>query len=163
MGAMKGHGRDRPPRLSAIFQDYDPPLYFATICCDRRKRLLDNEPMHQTFREFALRGVAEKGVAVGRYVLMPDHIHLFVRLPSDVRLTQWARMLKLVLGRKLEELGHEPAFWQRGFFDHVVRHSESYAQKWHYVRQNPVRAGLVEHAEDWPYQGEIVVIDRART
>jgi len=51
--------------------------------------------------------------------------------------------------------------WQPGFFDHLLRNDESYAQKWEYVRQNPVRAGLVKFTEDWPYQGEVVRIDRA--
>ena len=41
------------------------------------------------------------------------------------------------------------------------RSDESYSQKWNYVRENPVRAGLVKSVEDWPYQGEIVHIDRA--
>jgi hypothetical protein len=31
--------------------------------------------------------------------------------------------------------------------------------KWSYVRENPVRAGLVARAEDWPYQGELNVLD----
>ena len=62
-----------------------------------------------------------------------------------------------------KELPTKPnaAFWQPGFFDHLLRNDESYAQKWEYVRQNPVRAGLVKSAEDWPYQGEVVRIDRA--
>jgi len=47
------------------------------------------------------------------------------------------------------------------FFDHLLRNNESYAQKWEYVRENPVRAGLVHCSEDWSYQGEIVYIDRA--
>jgi len=47
------------------------------------------------------------------------------------------------------------------FFDHLLRNDESYAQKWEYVRENPVRAGLVHCSEDWPYQGEIVYIGRA--
>ena len=51
--------------------------------------------------------------------------------------------------------------WQRGFFDHLLRSDESYTQKWNYVRDNPVRAGLVTNADDWPYSGEIVLIDRA--
>jgi hypothetical protein len=51
--------------------------------------------------------------------------------------------------------------WEEGFFDHVLRSNESYSQKWHYVRENPVRAGLVRSVEDWPYQGEIVYIERA--
>ena len=50
--------------------------------------------------------------------------------------------------------------WQRGFFDHLLRSAESYGQKWNYVRENPVRAGLVAQPEDWPYAGEIVRIDR---
>ncbi len=45
--------------------------------------------------------------------------------------------------------------WQPGFFDHLIRANESYEQKWEYVLQNPVRAGLVEKWQDWPYQGEI--------
>ena len=39
---------------------------------------------------------------------------------------------------------------QEGFFDHLLRSHESYAQKWEYIRQNPVRAGLVKFAEDCP-------------
>jgi len=50
--------------------------------------------------------------------------------------------------------------WQRGFFDHLLRSEESYGQKWNYVRENPVRAGLAQNPEDWPYAGEIIVIDR---
>ena len=48
-----------------------------------------------------------------------------------------------------------------GFFDDVLRNDESYGQKWEYVRENPVRAGLVARADEWPYEGEFVVIDRA--
>jgi hypothetical protein len=50
--------------------------------------------------------------------------------------------------------------WKVGFFD-LLRSNESYSQRWNYVRENPVRAGLVKSAADWPYQGEIVYIDRA--
>lgn len=45
--------------------------------------------------------------------------------------------------------------WQEEFFDHVLRSSESYSQKWNYVKQNPVRAGLVKSSDQWPWQGEI--------
>jgi hypothetical protein len=48
-----------------------------------------------------------------------------------------------------------------GFFDHVLRNEEGYAQKWDYVQQNPVRAGLVDSATEWPYQGLIVKVERA--
>lgn len=52
------------------------------------------------------------------------------------------------------------SFWQPGFHDHVLRNDESHGEKWSYVRENPVRAGLVLNADDWPYAGEIVIIDR---
>jgi hypothetical protein len=51
--------------------------------------------------------------------------------------------------------------WQEGFFDHLIRNAESYAGKWEYVYQNPVRAGLVNDPKEWPYQGEFRIIDRA--
>jgi putative transposase len=55
----------------------------------------------------------------------------------------------------------EMSLWQPGFFDHLLRNDESYSQKWEYVRLNPVRAGLVKRADEWPHQGEFVAIDRA--
>ncbi len=44
--------------------------------------------------------------------------------------------------------------WQKGLFDHILRSAESCEEKWHYVRENPVRANLVSNWEDWPYRGE---------
>ena len=38
-----------------------------------------------------------------------------------------------------------------GFFDRVLRNDQNYNQKWEYVRENPVRAGLALRADDWPY------------
>ena len=61
-----------------------------------------------------------------------------------------------MLGKELLRLGIQKPHWQEGFFDHVLRSAESYAQKW--VRMNPVRAGLCREPEEWPYQGEIVSI-----
>ena len=46
--------------------------------------------------------------------------------------------------------------WQAGYFDHVLRNDESEMEKWNYVLMNPVRARLVERAEDWPYGNEII-------
>lgn len=53
-------------------------------------------------------------------------------------------------------LGYTSPLWQPEFFDHVLRSSVSYEEKWVYVRNNPVRAGLVQSADEWKYQGEIV-------
>ena len=88
---------------------------------------------------------------------MPDHMHLFVR-GRNLDLSRGIRSLKRTLSGVIPA---NPPHWQEGFFDHLVRQDESYARKWEYVRCNPVRAKLVKQAGEWPYQGEIVIIDRA--
>jgi REP-associated tyrosine transposase len=52
----------------------------------------------------------------------------------------------------------EGEVWQREHWDRRFRSSESYASKWKYVRRNPVRYGLCEHPDDWPYQGELNIL-----
>jgi len=47
----------------------------------------------------------------------------------------------------------------RDFWDTQLRKGENYDEKWQYVLENPVRAGLVKHSEDWPYQGELNVLE----
>jgi putative transposase len=144
-----------PRRLFWVFQDYDPPLYFVTFNTQRRGKLLATEQVHEAFLKFVQEGET-RGVSVGRYVIMPDHIHLFVRGSVDFVLAQWVRLLKRRLSRSISD---KPPHWQQGFFDHLIRHGESYAQKWEYVRQNPVRAGLVSGPDDWQWQGEIVGLE----
>jgi len=100
-----------------------------------------------------------RGVGLGRYVIMPHHVHLFVRGNLNFSLKQWVRMLKRDLSSTIPVVSPH---WQSGFFDDVIRHSESYSEKWEYVRQNSVRAGLVLSADDWPWQGEIVRLEAQR-
>jgi putative transposase len=101
-------------------------------------------------------------IAVGRYVIMPDHVHLFVRGDHNFRLGPWIGALKQALAKAATLSREKGQIWEEGFFDHLLRSNESYSQKWNYVRENPVRAGLVKSGADWLYQGEIVYIDRAR-
>ena len=56
------------------------------------------------------------------------------------------KSLKNALSKTLRQSGTLPPHWQKGLFDHVLRSGESYDEKWDYVRENPVRAGLVQ---DW--------------
>ena len=148
---------DHPPRLEP-FENYADPLWFVTFCTAGRRPLLARESLHCAFRELCDR-MARQGVAVGRYVIMPDHVHMFLRLNPEYRLGRTVGFLKKSLSKSLDEGGDVRPHWQPGFFDHMLRHDESYAQKWAYVCNNPVRAGLVEASSEWPYQGEVVSID----
>ena len=76
-----------------------------------------------------------------------------------VNLSALMKSLKNVLSKKLRERGVAPPHWQKGFFDHVLRSQESAREKWKYVRENPVRAGLVEYSSEWRYLGEIFALD----
>jgi putative transposase len=66
--------------------------------------------------------------------------------------------LKQSLSKPLRALDIAQPHWQPGFFDHILRSANSYSEKWDYVRNNPVRAGLVKCADDWKYQGTISVV-----
>jgi putative transposase len=155
-GVIKG----RPPRLPEIFQSYGAPLFFVTICTLHRRSIPSLEAAHNALLLYGTRATKEFNVALGRYVIMPDHLHLFVRGDQSFVLATWVKGLKRAISKGLPAKS-QASFWQPGFFDHLLRSDESYAQKWEYVRQNPVRAGLIQFADDWPYQGEVVQIDRA--
>ena len=147
--------KGRPPRLYRVFPD--APVYFVTLCSRDRQTIPWWRDAHEAFKHYAQRGIDQFNVAVGRYVIMPDHIHLFVSGGPGFILERWVAGLKRAMSAKL---GVRNQLWQPGFFDHVLRSDESYGEKWQYVRDNPVRAGLVGRAEDWPHQGEVVMIDR---
>lgn len=144
---------ERLRRLEAVYERH--PVYFVTACTADRRDLLASPVVHDVFVQFA-QAAAERGAWVGCYVLMPDHLHLFVALDDKIiRLCGWLKSLKNSLSKALREQGEQAPHWQKGFFDHVMRGGESYSQKWDYVRANPVRAGLVARADDWPYSGEV--------
>jgi len=84
----------RPPRLEQIFQTYDPPLYFVTICTIHPQKIGDLEAADHAFEAYVRRARDEFGVGVGRYLIMPDHMHLFVRGGDDFKLAQWVNGLK---------------------------------------------------------------------
>ena len=147
----------RPPRLTRLF-DNVRPFYFVTFNTYERQTILARPEVHEAFCTFCSRA-RNHGIAVGRYVIMPDHVHLFVAFPiAGIPLPDWVQSLRSVIGKQLLRLQIYKPHWQEGFFDHLLRTQESYAEKWEYVRMNPVRAKLCERPEDWPYQGEIFPI-----
>jgi putative transposase len=142
-------------RLERIWIDW--PIYFITTCTFRRRTILaSNEAAGILIHEWC--GAHDRhGWAIGRYVIMPEHVHFFCSaelgakaLPTFIQ--AWKRWTSKRIARELNLSG---TVWQEEFFDHVLRSSESYSQKWHYVKENPVRAGLVKNSNEWLWQGEI--------
>jgi len=139
----------RPRRLPTVWVNDDHACFFVTICVAERKPVLANANIHAHLVEFLESSRQRYGWCPGRYVIMPDHIHLFLR-KGDERTTlgNWIKALKAMVSRREFR-------WQAGFFDHVLRSRDSVEEKWEYVVQNPVRAGLVERPEDWRFGGEV--------
>ena len=127
-----------------------PNWIFLTVCTDQRERWLAQpaarHALHEIWKNTATAWL------VSDYLLMPDHLHLFCA-PRDLKFTieRWIAFWKDRLAKTHPGAG---AF-QPGGFHHRLRDDESYAQKWQYVRENPVRAGLVARPEDWPYFGRV--------
>lgn len=149
----------RKPRLSRLDRVWvDDPIYFVTACTCERKALLANHEIHCALIDFGKQG-PQFGAWLGRYVLMPDHLHAFVALDEEkITLAKWMKSLKNALSKTLRNRKIPSPHWQKTFFDHVLRNSESHSEKWGYVYLNPVRAALVERPEEWLYQGEIFQI-----
>lgn len=133
----------------------ESPIFYITTCTYNRRRILDRRDVHNSFVEFGL-NARDRGIWVGRYVIMPDHIHMFAGFePESLALSVWMKSFKNAISKTLTNATFLAPHWQKGFFDHVIRSRESYEQKSLYVWNNPVRAGLVQASSDWPYAGEI--------
>jgi putative transposase len=159
--AMPSRTHKHLRRLDSIWIEH--PVYFLTLCTSGR-RVLANEAAVAVLRAEFEAAPSRYGWSVGRFVAMPDHLHFFCvsdETPNGSALSRFMAGFKQWTAKGiLRATGLPPPFWQREFFDHILRSDESYESKWSYVRENPVRAGLVSRASDWPYAGEITPIMR---
>ncbi len=150
------HARPAPlGRLARVW--LKTPVYFVTTCTHERRRVLATDHAHQVLRAEWFAAEERHGWQIGRYVIMPDHVHFFccasmTAKPLSTFLKRWKEWSAKAL---LPPLAMHPPLWQHRFFDHLLRTTESHAEKWLYVRENPVRAGLVARPEDWPYAGRV--------
>ena len=144
-------------RLSRVW--IPDAIYFVTACARNRRPIFACPKAADILRNEWESAKVRHGWLVGRYVIMPDHVHFFCAEMVEGaphRLSRfiggWKEWTAKAIGR---ELSVSPPIWQERFFDHLMRTEESYAEKWAYVRDNPVRAGLSEKAADWPWQGHV--------
>jgi putative transposase len=135
----------------------DNPIVFITTCTAKRRKLLAGADVHELLRGIWERSAEHDGWWVGHYILMPDHPHLFAGPEIDASsMVSWVQMWKGVSSRCIAAISAlMPPIWQADYFDRYLRSAESYSEKWQYVADNAVRAGLVSDAEAWPYRGTI--------
>ena len=142
--------RRRTPAKGVCLSLAGPNWLFLTVCTDKRGRWLAQPAIQRALHDI-WKNTATAWL-VSDYLLMPDHLHLFCA-PRELRFTveRWIAFWKDRFAKTLPGAGT----FQPGGFHHRLRTDESYAQKWQYVGENPVRAGLVARPEDWPYFGRV--------
>ena len=142
-----------PPRLSEILLPHEKPIiYFLTLCVEGRRPVLANG---ETFDVIKTTIKQLRKWEVMAAVIMPDHAHMIVSPVEarDLSIGDFAMGFKRLLRKSL---GSQRWEWQRGCFDRLLRSDEDLGNKWIYVQENPVRAGLAQRAEDWPYYLDLI-------
>lgn len=132
----------------------------------------DDRPLFVTFRTFSntilspeertlalkhCRHDDGKRIHLHTAVIMPDHVHLLFTALRDgegwtFALPEILKAIKGTSARSINKLmGGNGPVWQHESFDHVLRGDESLLETIEYIRQNPVRKGLVQRPEEYPW------------
>ena len=152
-----------PKRKPIRIDNYDystAGAYFITICTSNREKIFwnsvgadiirpENVPLSTAGKivEQGILQVAEhyKNVAVDKYCIMPDHIHLILRIESDV----YGRMISAptvstVVGSMKRWVSRQIGrpIWQKSFYDHGIRNQQDYDEIWRYIENNPLKCAL---------------------
>ena len=157
-------GMHHLPRLPRPYYQAFAVVHW-TITFERRSTGWLDAPFLACFRELLLHAAAREGIFSPTYVLMHDHIHLLwmgLRLASDqINAMRFLRKyVQVELSRRGASDHNPPLELQKQSHDTVLRQEErkcgAFASACFYVLNNPVRAGFVTEARDWPWLGAVV-------
>ena len=133
------------------FHKFDAPL-FVTFCTGGPLILPDEA--RDLVQEHCLREHGKR-VDLLAALIMPDHVHLLFTPLRDENgwpfpLLEIMQSMKGATAHRINKLLHRSGpVWQEESFDHVLRSDESLKEKCEYIRQNPVRRGLVQKPGDY--------------
>ncbi len=98
-----------------------------------------------------IRQGADRDYALHAWVVMPNHAHLLITPRVDVPIL--LRQLKGASARQANQLLGQTGqpFWQDESYDHLVRDANEFHRIENHILQNPVRAGLAQSAEEYPW------------
>lgn len=126
-------------------------IYLVTFATASRRRIfLDFALACAACRTFAPAAHAAAATLLC-WVLMPDHFHALVRLDGEIPLSAAVQRLKAVSARVCHRVRPDLEIWSRAFHDHALRRNEDMLRTARYIVANPVRAGLVQRAGDYPF------------
>jgi acyl-coenzyme A synthetase/AMP-(fatty) acid ligase/REP element-mobilizing transposase RayT len=86
------------------------------------------------------------------WVIMPNHVHILLRMLAGHDLAGLMKRVKGVSARKINQLlGRDGSIWQQDYFDRFIRDGEHFRNVLHYIEHNPVAAGLVDVPDAWRF------------
>ncbi len=142
MNQAHGHKSLRHGRWSTSQAEY-----FLTCGTEDRQPVLTSTSIAPAIIDTAQQVTAEGIWDLLTMTVMPDHVHLLVRLGAHSDLAAAMRLLK---GRAAPILRAVGVRWQRAYFDHRMRPDEDCLPVFRYIYLNPYRAGLLKPHEKWP-------------
>ena len=143
-------GTPRPSRL-ATFDYTGGARYLLTMCCKDRQRHFRRSEVVRTASLELLRTSERRQFAVLAYTFMPDHFHALVEgIGDDADFRSFVSVLRrrTTISTKLT---CPKGLWQDGYHERVLRQIEQTQKAVDYILNNPVRAGLVSRAVDYPF------------
>ncbi|MGC1106357.1 MAG: IS200/IS605 family transposase [Candidatus Acidiferrales bacterium] len=131
-------------------------LHFITFGCYRRARLLESEAARDRFVQILGEVRDRYGFALVGYVVMPEHVHLVIgeapgAMPSTVMQVLKQRSSREIRGLRRASAEELSQFWERRFYDFNIRTWEKLNEKLQYMHMNPVKRGLVNEPQLWPW------------
>jgi REP element-mobilizing transposase RayT len=145
----------------------DSPCYYLTSVAVQRLPIFRSDEIKTVVCNAVDEARKSGGFALYAYVIMPDHFHLIT--DSARKSADTLRFVNGIVGRRiidhLKDAGHEASLkklrhetqkrdYRYSVFDHhpntrLLLTEKMLMERVHYTHQNPVRAGLVERAEDY--------------
>jgi putative transposase len=91
-------------------------------------------------------------MTVHDFVLMPNHVHILMTVPGEMSVEKAMQLIKGSFSfRAKKKLGFSGEIWQRGYSDVRVLDDQSFQQHREYIENNPVKAGLANSADEYPF------------
>jgi putative transposase len=122
--------------------------FFVTTVTSRRQPVFRHNPNAALLMETMLHYQAHKKYLVHAFVIMPDHLHVLITPAFNVSLE---RAVQFIKGGFSYQLKSRSPVWQESFTNHRIRDVVDFEQHVEYIHRNPVRAGLVLEAAQYPY------------
>jgi putative transposase len=126
--------------------------YFVTTRCWQGRSVFQVTQIAEILIRTMVHYRDRRDYSLHEFVVMPNHLHVLLTPSSTTSLEKAVQLIKGGSSHEIhKQCDRNMEIWQEGFHDWTIRDTNDWQSKAEYIRMNPVRAKLVERAEDWPY------------